>query len=604
MTQLTSLAWKEWHEVRWFLAAALGLFVGMPIVGGVQAMTIGRQGHFFFDAGPWVITLGGVIAVIVAVGIVCHDLGGRGEDFLRSRPLNLMRWVLVKYVAGLSSVLLACVLPLALELKLNNFGWSHTEIAITWYPFFWIAIYSLGFLCAALFRRTAHAAMLALAAMLLMYFLPVVLPFLHDLSIDAVMERSETLAYGVKNPALPWGARFEPRQFIFVGSMLAIGAVTLAASLLAIIRDWRIELGNKTLYWSAGSALLILFASASLPLATNLPTLQQIELAKCESVREIRMAGSAGFVLTSDQFWWSLSRVRQVRMVNGSMQLGPAVSLVQRGTVPDREAIVGAPSDSQVLYVCNSQWDHPEKMSHLMLNIVRLDGSTPPSQGTLQQILLWKQKPDPRHTLLFAWENRLYAMGEKLAILDISAPTDPRLISVEELHYGSHSPQDRSEREFWWSLPLIPGLPPRQRLATFLLRSSALSMSGDLLCASEGSGLRVFHLEHLDEQVAHFVEVGQRGPNMLEEAFGHGVNDVNAEGDFAYLTETLGSRRFDFRTPHLSVYDIREPRRPQPVGHFAATVEGSLAVCPLPDGRAIAGAANKLYLLGKPPARD
>ena len=33
MKQLTALAWKEWSEVQGYLWIALGIFVGLPVIG-------------------------------------------------------------------------------------------------------------------------------------------------------------------------------------------------------------------------------------------------------------------------------------------------------------------------------------------------------------------------------------------------------------------------------------------------------------------------------------------------------------------------------------------------------------------------------------------
>ena len=116
MRQLVALAWKEWHEVRIYLWIALGVFIGLPLIGVLEAMYQHTGHHFEIEISPWVIIFGGVLAVFVAVGATCRDLSGRLEDFWRSRPLNVARWLLVKYFVGLTVVLLSCLLPLAVEL--------------------------------------------------------------------------------------------------------------------------------------------------------------------------------------------------------------------------------------------------------------------------------------------------------------------------------------------------------------------------------------------------------------------------------------------------------------------------------------------------------
>ena len=76
MKQLSAIFWKEWHDARWFLAVALFLFIGIPVIGAVEAkFTYGSQ--FDFSVSPWVVTLGGFLAILTAIGITCRDLGSR-----------------------------------------------------------------------------------------------------------------------------------------------------------------------------------------------------------------------------------------------------------------------------------------------------------------------------------------------------------------------------------------------------------------------------------------------------------------------------------------------------------------------------------------------
>ena len=119
MKQLGAIIWKEWHDVRWFLAAALLLFIGMPVIGAIENRFTYSSG-FDFNASPWVIPLGGFLAILTAIGITCSDLGNRLEDFWRSRAINPLSWILVKYLVGLCVVLISCIAPLLLELRIGN----------------------------------------------------------------------------------------------------------------------------------------------------------------------------------------------------------------------------------------------------------------------------------------------------------------------------------------------------------------------------------------------------------------------------------------------------------------------------------------------------
>jgi hypothetical protein len=604
MTQLASLAWKEWHEVRWFLIVALCLFVGMPIAGSIEGHVSGSFRHFFFDAAPWVLTLGGALAVIIAVGTVCSDLGGRREDFLRSRPLNLLRWVLVKYLVGLAAALVACMLPLVVEMSVNNFSAFHTNIAITWYPFFWIALYTLAFLSAVLVRRTAHAMMLALAAMLLMYFLPVVLPFLQYMSIDWVLDRSQELAYHGKSYSLPWGAHFELRQLLFIACMLGVSATALATTMLAIARNWRIESGTKMMYWSVGSALLILFTSASLRLATNLPIEQQVDLPKSQMIWVMQMQGMRGILLTSDHEWASGTTAHTIEVSDSGLKLGPPVILGDQNHRFWRNYVAWSDANPDVVYLSDysSSLEYPRPYDLRTISLASGREIAPP-------IRIWESvspKDDVGRPRLAVIDNRLYGMGGKVAVIDISEPATPHLLSVEKVRYQRVDGHTAAQVQggIWSPLPQIAGLSPRQRLQ---LRNDFGEdpLNGDIRCSSYGDSLWTYRLDQLDEKVAHFSPVGHYEPTLLEHVFGSMPNGVTLGGGMAYLCQrntldTLGAKS----SHRLIVFDVGDPQRPRPVGHFALLAEHPLNVYPLPDGRAIIATDNRLILFGKPRTKE
>ena len=598
MAQIVSLAWKEWHEVRWFLIVALGLFVGMPILGSLEGKLFFHMSHFFFDAAPWVVTLGGVMAVMVAVGIVCSDLGGRLEDFVRSRPLNLTRWMLVKYFVGLIATLAACVLPLAVDLAINTFSEYRTHIAITWYPFFWIALYTLAFLCALLVRRTAHAMMLALAAMLLMYFLPVVLPFLQYMSIDWVLDRSHVLEYRDKSFTLPWGAHVEPRQFWFVASMLAISAVALALSILAIRRNWRIESGTKMMYWSVGSSLLILFTSASLRLATNLPIESQADLPPTQFVSSIHLEGSRGILLLSNRDEQQVGNdLRTFELSGLQLHLGPVVTLPRDDPRLSADEIVWSEKNPDVLYLSDYEKKHDYPRAYILRTI-----SISSAKKVAPPIVLWERKSvndgwqRPR---LHIFGDRLYCISDQLAVLDINEPAKPQLLSVARVRYQEYSKEAVGPGGVWIPLPQIPGLSARQRLQIRGYPEYRV-IDGDLLCMAQGGGIWTYKLDQLDDKQAHFTPIGHYEPTLLEHVFGDSSGALVVRGNRAYLNQW---NRLPGSSYRLTVFDIADPQRPHPIAHFA-TSSYPVRVSPLADGRSIVSAGNKLYLLGPPPVKE
>ena len=59
MKRFTALAWKEWREVRVYLWIAIGVFIGLPVIGGIEAIFQGVSHHFEISTTPWVVIFGG-----------------------------------------------------------------------------------------------------------------------------------------------------------------------------------------------------------------------------------------------------------------------------------------------------------------------------------------------------------------------------------------------------------------------------------------------------------------------------------------------------------------------------------------------------------------
>jgi hypothetical protein len=81
--------------------------------------------------------------------------------------------------------------------------------------------------------------------------------------------------------------------------------------------------------------------------------------------------------------------------------------------------------------------------------------------------------------------------------------------------------------------------------------------------------------------------------------FDTATGQCTAGGGFAYVS----TFNWTTKTPRVTVFDIHDPQRPRPVGHFAVPGDAPLVVCALPDGRALIG-GRKLYLVGPPPRVD
>ncbi len=119
INQLSAMVWKEWREAQPLLWIGLVVMLGLPVIGAAEA-TIFNSRRFEIFSSQWVMSLGGVLAVLVAVGITCRDFRNGLEDFWRSRPVKVASWLRVKFFVGLGVVLLVCEIPLVAELKFNR----------------------------------------------------------------------------------------------------------------------------------------------------------------------------------------------------------------------------------------------------------------------------------------------------------------------------------------------------------------------------------------------------------------------------------------------------------------------------------------------------
>jgi len=283
----TSLIWKEWHEVRAYLWIALGIFLGLPLIGAAeQHLQYGNR--FDVLTTPWVTGFGGVLAIFVAVGATCRDFNGNLENFWQSRPISGALWLIAKYFIGVAVVLTGCALPIVVQSTLNR------DDDVMWLlysqPFSWVALYSVGFLCGCLVRRTAHAAMLALTVMLLFYLLPMLLAPLRWLSVLPVIFYFSRTTAGLET------GYFSPQ---FAMNMLVISIASLALSVVAVRWSWRIEANRKAMYGGIAAAILLVIGSTAFQFGTNLPILSRVVLPEGEFVRKIAFENGHGYVLTN-----------------------------------------------------------------------------------------------------------------------------------------------------------------------------------------------------------------------------------------------------------------------------------------------------------------
>jgi hypothetical protein len=367
MSRTKALLWKEWHEVRILLAIALFVFAGLPTIGALE-----DRAHRF-SASPWVFLLGGLLAVLVGVGTVARDLNGRFEDFWRSRPVSVVRWVVLKYSVGLGVVLVALTVPLVVEIGLNQGinAWTNPTLILAWNPFVWAAAYSVAFAVACLVRRAAHAAIISIVALLLLYFLPYLLKPIQFLELTWVMDAGE---FNRRVPWMPWRAPYEPGQLLFVLGMTLVSVGGLLLAIAAVKRDWRIESGRKMIYWSIGGVALLILCSVAFQVGSNLPLLQKLDLPENNGVESIQSDGYRGIMLTWTDYVGS--RCQSLRVTATGLELGPSLPL-ENSRYMNAQGAVWLAEHPSLLYVPG---DNPissdGKKTCPTLTVVNLQGAT------------------------------------------------------------------------------------------------------------------------------------------------------------------------------------------------------------------------------------
>jgi hypothetical protein len=581
MKPTMSLAWKEWHEVRAFLWIGLGVFLGLPLIGGLEERFT-QFHHFHIATAGWVVAFGGVLAVFVAVGATCRDFTGHLEDFWRSRPIGPMRWLLIKYIAGLTVVLTACIVPLIVQWAVARD--SITQELILLYPFFWTAVYSVAFLAGCLIRRTAQAAMIALAGMLMLSFLPMILPPLRVFDVAGLIDGAG-------------GYRLPARQYHCIAALLVLSLALLTISLLAVHRSWRIESGKKMMYGSVASAILILFASAAFQLGTNLPVLLEAPLPAGENVVDFASDASGTFVSTQRDV--GKENEAPFKFPSRSIELTPSAIKLGKPTNSDawfgyvnNSYMVSAPNDLSVRYLLNgSFWN----FNTISLYIMRT------RRGPAREVLqLWTQSKEVSSPALYAVQNRLYAIGSRLVTMDITQPLQPRVISDIPFGYSflSETLPPMSDH-LVVPVPPVSALTREDRLNVALKRIWQSVFDGHTLCGWSGEVLAEYRLSDLTDKSATFVKVGQYEPTMLERVFGsYRFGAIRLANGLLYVSEGGGfGQTFN---AYITVFDTNGPTPMRPIAHFAAPNTWGLTVLPLPNGRALIG-GNKIWLVGPPP---
>jgi hypothetical protein len=224
----------------------------------------------------------------------------------------------------------------------------------------------------------------------------------------------------------------------------------------------------------------------------------------------------------------------------------------------------------------------------------------------IKTIDLWHSPTQFDQAFIKIWHDRLYVLGGKTIVFDITDPVSPKRISEDP---GAWSPNMWIRDNGAWSLvlPPAPGLPDAERLKFALRCRSAVyqfpqASDGDIFCELIGREIDVMRLKSISGNRAVFEAIGVCRPTLIQSLFTdlRGPLRLRLRNGLIYVTSA----------GYVNVFDIRNSKL---VAHFA--VPNIMSCEPLADGRAIAGGltaylsgnsvqyAPELYLLGPPPRK-
>ena len=620
MRQTTALLWKEAREHRWLLVASLALFLGFPLLMAAIASHHPRYPRFYSDEGEGVVLgLGGLLAVILAVGTTCRDLGGSLEGFWRSRPIGLGKLLLTKFAVGLCVLLLVTCGTLVMQLvmyakALGPWHKSSSVGILLVHTFTLILVFSVSFLLGCLVRHAARAAVLSVMAGLLIYFLPMILPPLGWVSVFNII-----LGVRSRTHWRLWVAANAEDLVPFVTVMLAGSTVTVALAFLAVQRNWRLRVNKRFLAWMLVGVLLLLWTTAGTQIGSNLRAEQIIPLPPAggdmenRALSELECDGRRGVVLTFKGHEWSnwneaMYGLRVFDLdeerITAPVPLGgtnPALWGLRPGS-----SVAWSPSEPDRVYVLwgGVKWNGGRStLTEVVLHTVVFDTEGGKIRHTLD--LMPHVRDKSRFTSRVRMHNnRIYVClrGEELLLIDITGRDAPALMESRRLdRWGlrlrRRKPgQWRSEALIGIDLLPLDGLTQQERIKTTVALTSRefrLAAENDLLVVmAPRKHLTTYRIIPETADYVRLEMLGRRFVTPLERIVGNWPRKLAVRDGLAFLIGGTGYRG-------VTVFDLRDPTRPRRVGHYAAPGEYFNDIVPLPGGRVLVADKN-LHVLAAP----
>jgi ABC-type transport system involved in multi-copper enzyme maturation permease subunit len=621
MTKTIALIMKEWHDLRWFLVAGLAFFLCLPLPIVINNL---RYNNSLTDAILFelpVLAFGGMFALIVAIGVLCHDFKGNTFYFWTSRPIGLKSFLLIKYLAGLSVVLCVCIVPLVLNLLIYHLSNTRVQVyttntfdVLSCHSFTILLLFSVTFLISTLVRQAANTALLSLSAALLVYFVPTLFSSLESVSIfyylsEGVFDHIIRSSYN-GGPVLVLSQGYTQ----FVAVMLGLSLACLIMSWLVLERNWRISISRHAMPWCLGLVVLLLAGSCAFQIGSNMNCERQIPIPSVKTGLErgaarIASAQNSGVVLLYDHKpnWIAASANYSVSHFDLSLPeagIGSGYTTHTGGwpsySVPEYDQLLWSPQHPTRAYLLPKHKQAGAGVASIPdaeLWTLALDAAD--ANAIRHKLKLNDPSTDSNPnatTNLHLHENTIYAYVGRLLCIDISHPDNPTLkqtIAVDRS--GIYTDKDDSYIGLR-TLPL-PDMSNGERFdISFHLApgNDKLAYVDDLLVAATRQGISTYRIVDLDKELVRFELLGHVRVSPLQRLAGFYSLQLMIHGDFAYvLNDETGIGG------GMIAFDIRDPEHPRQAGHYAAPGERFLSMAPLPGGDILVG-GNNLHIVNPP----
>ncbi len=648
-----ALIWKEWREVRGSLFAWSLIFIGIPLYFALCLKNIDNV--YYTSFGSLIATsLGAICAIFVAAGLTCPDLRPKLIDFSLSKPINISKWIAIKYFAGLSVVIFVYLSAFVIDyFSISSRVYETSEpvrrgiaglyCLMNTHTFTIILIYSLSFFIGCVVRKTAYAAIFSIAMALLIYFLPLLVPILGSFSVFNLMEQwpVQSVHLSRLESGGPWfgeklrilklsgdfGIRYNIEWLRYVVVAVVSIALSVIFSALAVKKNWRLKIGQKSVLWSFGVVGLLLLSGLAFQVGSNLKCIRKISLKPVLEEKgylvQIFPSGDKGLLIFGEvlgEFGNGPGiSISQYDLSNESKHISPAIRLESdagsqwRNWPVKYRSILWSEENPDLIYYIKREVDPNTSKYTFYFCTAFLDEEAGKASVTHKLNvgpLRSKNTLDSYEYMTLKNDKAYVSLFEKLIIIDLSIPSRPTLSKIIDgtLGYAGSSYSFDSElgrNRSLIHLNMIPAdslsIEERLEITVALTSPHWISRSSPYIMAASDKKVvlaakefvRVYEFKGMEGDVAILEMTAQRLPTPLEQYLRWNPQYMFISDGLSYVFDTRGGSS-------ITVFDISKSGTVKRVGHYASAGGRMQTIAPLQDKGVLVGMRDKLQIVAPP----